>query len=401
MMIAPIHTRNIVDPGWAGKLSGSSGKINFAMLAANDRSVDTGGVGEGSALFGIFRAKYNIGEDNALGVLYTGRHLASVGQVNDVGGIDLKYRLSTNLRASLSYLHSVTRSGNSQPLTNGNGWNAVLQYLSSRIIAMGAYERYDNDFFMASAFQNRVGISRFWFGFGPYFNMKIKQFPWLKRVIPYIHYANLHDLGTKMNDISRVFGMYMNFAPMGLLYLEYRVEDEAWKGILFNKKYFTILGQIQPFNWLYLNTRMYLGGQIYYDAEDPFLGNDRSIDIGITLEPGIKLKMGLNYIHSDFKDKQTHQEIYEINIYNFQAVYQFNRYFFLRGILRFDDLQQKLITDLLASFTLIPGTVVHLGYGSLYLKNQWQEGQWNPGQGDYLKMREGLFFKVSYLWRIK
>jgi hypothetical protein len=146
---------------------------------------------------------------------------------------------------------------------------------------------------------------------------------------------------------------------------------------------------------------MYLGGQIYYDAEDPFPGNDRSIDIGVTFEPGIKLKMSLNYIHSDFKDKQTHQKIYEVNIYNFQAAYQFNKYFFLRGILRFDDLQQKLITDLLASFTLIPGTVVHLGYGSLYLKNQWQDGQWIPGQGNYLKMRQGLFFKVSYLWRIK
>jgi len=399
MMISPIHTRNIVDPGWAGKLSGSSGKMNFALLAANDRSVDING--SGSALFGIFRAKYNIGEDNSLGVLYTGRHLANAGEGNDVAGIDLKYRLSGNLRASLSYLHSVTRTGKDRPLENGNAWNAVMQYLSPQMIAMGAYERYDNNFFMATAFQNRVGISRFWFGFGPNFNVKIKPFPWLKRVIPYIHYANLHDLGTKMNDISRVFGMYMSFAPMGLLYLEYRVEDEAWKGKLFDKKYFIILGQIQPTNWLSLNAWLYLGGQIYYDAEDPLLGNDRNIDIGVTVEPSIKLKMDINYIHSDFKNKQTHQAIYSVNIYNFQATYQFNKYFFLRGILRFDDLQQKLLTDLLASFTLIPGTVVHLGYGSLYLKNQWQDGQWLPGQGDYLKMRQGLFFKASYLWRIK
>ncbi len=399
MMISPIHTRNIVDPGWAGKLSGSSGKMNFALLAANDRSVGTNG--SGSALFGIFRAKYNIGEDNSLGVLYTGRHLSRAGEANDVAGIDLKYRLSGNLRASLSYLHSVTRSGKDRPLKNGNGWNVVMQYLSARIITMGAYERYDNDFYMASAFQNRVGISRFWFGFGPYFNLKIKQLPWLKRVIPYIHYANLHDLGTKMNDISRVFGMYMNFAPMGDLYLEYRVEDEAWNGTLFDKNYFIILGQIQPANWLYINANLYLGGQIYYDAEDPFLGNDRRYDIAVTFQPSLKLKMGLNYIHSDFKNKQTHQNIYSINIYNFQATYQFNKYFFLRGILRFDDLQQKLLTDLLASFTLIPGTVVHLGYGSLYLKNQWQDNVWVPGQGDYLKMRQGLFFKASYLWRIK
>ena len=97
MMISPINTRSIVDPGWAAKLSGSAGKLNFAFLAANDRST-----GEKSALFGIFRAKYNLGADNSLGVLYTGRHLSGLGQQNNVGGVDLKYRLSSNLRASLS-----------------------------------------------------------------------------------------------------------------------------------------------------------------------------------------------------------------------------------------------------------------------------------------------------------
>jgi hypothetical protein len=407
MMISPIHTRRIVDPGWAAKLSGSTGKINFAFLAANDQSAgqaweDNTNPYEGkSALFGIFRAKYNLGEDNSLGVLYTGRHFSTAGERNDVGGIDMKYRLSKNLRASLSYLHSATQAGEDQPLENGNGWNAVLQYLSSRVIFMSAYERYDEDFFMASAFQNRVGISRWWFGFGPYINVRIKQLPWLKRLIPYIHYARCHDLGTKMNDISRVFGLYMNCAPMGIFYFEYRVEDEAWKGELFDKNYFLFLGDIQLSRWLHLNASIYLGGQIYYHTDDPFLGNDQTFDIGFTVEPSLKLKIGLNYVHSDFKDKQTHDRIYSGNIFNFHTTYQFNKYFFVRGILRYDDLQEKLLTDFLASFTLIPGTVVHFGYGSLYLKNQWQNNMWIPGQGDFLKMRQGLFFKASYLWRIK
>ena len=68
--------------------------------------------------------------------------------------------------------------------------------------------------------------------------------------------------------------------------------------------------------------------------------------------------------------------------------------------MRYNSYQHKLLTDFLASFTLIPGTVVHLGYGSLYLKNQYQDNQWFPGQGDLLKMKEGLFFKASYLLRL-
>ncbi|MCP5103371.1 MAG: hypothetical protein GY950_08330, partial [bacterium] len=79
----------------------------------------------------------------------------------------------------------------------------------------------------------------------------------------------------------------------------------------------------------------------------------------------------------------------------------FNKYFFIRGILRYDSYQEKILTDLLASFTLIPGTVVHLGYGSLYLKNQWLPNQkrWVPGAEDFLQVKRGLFFKASYLWR--
>ena len=189
----------------------------------------------------------------------------------------------------------------------------------------------------------------------------------------------------------------MNFAPRGDLYLEYRVEDEAWKGKLFDKNYLMMLGNIQLRKWLRLEGYLY----VYYPADEPFVGNNRTLNLGITLGPSLKLKLGLNYLRSDFKERQTRQRVYAVDIYNLHATYQFNRYFFLRGILRYDSLQEKLLTDILASFTLIPGTVVHLGYGSLWLENQWQGHQWVPGQGSLLKMREGLFFKASYLWRIK
>lgn len=405
MLVSPIHTRRIVDPGWAAKVSGSSGKLNFAILAANDRSAgrpwDIGiNPFEGkSALFGIARAKYNLGSDNYLGVLYTGRHFQ--GERNDVGGLDYRHRFSKHLRVGLSYLHSATRQEEGSSLKQADGWNGIIRYVSPRLIFMTSYERYGTDFYMATAFQNRVSISRFWFGIGPYINVKIKSIPWLKRMVPYFHYAHVHDLGTKMNDISRVYGLYMNFRPRSELYLEYRVEDEAWKGIALNKNYFIALGYIHLFKWLILDGNAYFGEQIYYAGDPPFLGNEQTVNVGITLEPITKLQVGLNYLYSNFKDKHSKQEIYSLDIYNLHTTYQFNKYFFLRGIIRYDSLQEKLLTDILASFTLIPGTVVHLGYGSLYLKNQWQNNRWVPGQGELLRMRDGLFFKASYLWRFK
>jgi len=162
--------------------------------------------------------------------------------------------------------------------------------------------------------------------------------------------------------------------------------------------------------WLHLNGSFIVGDSIYYDPQNPFLGNGRIFSIGAAVQPGIKLNIGFNYLYTDLRQKQNQpvqpgvpdREIYSVDIYNFNTTYQFNKYFFIRGIFRYNSYQEKLLTDFLASFTLIPGTVVHLGYGSLYLKNRWvpNANRWVPGEGDLMQMKRGLFFKVSYLWRI-
>ena len=398
MMIAPVHTRLIADPGWATKLSGSAGKMNFVLLAANDRSAgwDTADQPNTpkSALFGIVRAKYNIGSDNTLGILYAGRYFS--GSRNDAVGVDLKYRLSREARASISYLHSASRETAGEPLKNGDGLNAMLEYNTPRLISWAAYERYGSDFYMATAFQNRVGFSRGGFAVGPVFNIQSQKINWLKRITPSIQYYRLYDLGTKMSDTGRKLGLSFSFAPQGELYIHYWHEDEAWAGRMLDKKYLYTSGSIQLFNWLLLYQEMTIGEQIYYHPTDPFVGNGKTLSFGMVLEPGGKLKVGLDYLHSDLKEKQTGNKIFAVDIYNLHTVYQFNKYFFLRGILRYDNLQEKLLTDFLASFTFIPGTVVHLGYGSLYLKDPWGNGRDN-----LLKIKQGVFFKASYLWRIK
>ena len=53
--------------------------------------------------------------------------------------------------------------------------------------------------------------------------------------------------------------------------------------------------------------------------------------------------------------------------------YQVNKYLFFRAIVEYNSFYKRLMTDLLASFTYIPGTVVHAGYGSLYEKLAWRE----------------------------
>ena len=68
-------------------------------------------------------------------------------------------------------------------------------------------------------------------------------------------------------------------------------------------------------------------------------------------------------------------------------------------MLEYNDYRKKLLSDFLVSFTYIPGTVIQLGYGSLYEKYRWEESGYRPDDR-FLEMKRGLFFKASYLWRL-
>ena len=407
MMTSAVHTRRIIDPSWAAKLSGGSGKMSFALLTAEDsapgRPGDTGvDIHEGKrAFFGIARAKYNLGSDNFLGVLYSGRHFADTH--NDVFGADLQYQLLKNLRTTISYLYSATRDSETAPVRHGSGLNAMVRYSTPKFNATAAYERYDREFSMASAFQVRSELSHGWVYAGPQFYPTIKGIKWLRRVHPYVIYSTLHDLATKMDDNALTLGIRMSFTRQGSLTVEYWKEKEAWAYQTFDKSYISTYGSVQLFKWLNISGNISGGDRIYYHPSEPFLGDGITWGCELTVEPSEKLKVGFDYSYTNLYKKENHQKSYSysVDIFNLHTTYQFNKYFFVRGNIRYDNYREKLLTDFLASFTFIPGTVVHLGYGSLYEKKEWQDNQWVPGGDDFLEMKRGLFFKASYLLRIK
>jgi hypothetical protein len=91
--------------------------------------------------------------------------------------------------------------------------------------------------------------------------------------------------------------------------------------------------------------------------------------------------------------------LYDYAIYRGKASFQVNRYLFFRAIAEYNTYRRQLLTDFLASFTYIPGTVLHAGYGSFYEKVRWDDGRYVPGTS-FLETRRGFFFKASYLWRL-
>ncbi|MFC2155839.1 hypothetical protein ACFLRB_05055, partial [Acidobacteriota bacterium] len=301
----------------------------------------------------------------------------------------------------LSYLHSRTGGADGGRMKEGNGFNAMLQYLIPKLYAWAAYERYDEDFAMHSAFLNRTDIGRGLFYIGPNFYTKMKGLAFLRRIQPYLQYSKLHDLGTDMDDTYYWLGMDLHFTRRGFIKIEYRNEKEAWQGQLFNQEYIYLLGDAQLFKWLFIKFDYSYGNRIYYHPEEPAIGRGQQVGFGFTLQPNAKLNIDVELVHNDLSRKSGNQKFYSVDILNGRITYQFNRYFFIRGAIRYDSFQDMVLSDFLASFTLIPGTVLHLGYGSLYERREWLDNRWLPGSGSLLNTKNGLFFKVSYLWQIK
>ena len=73
----------------------------------------------------------------------------------------------------------------------------------------------------------------------------------------------------------------------------------------------------------------------------------------------------------------------------------------MRYLAQYDSSERRFLSDFLASYEFVPGTVFHVGYGSLYEQRADANGFLVPvEEGErYLTVNRGLFLKASYLKR--
>jgi len=111
-----------------------------------------------------------------------------------------------------------------------------------------------------------------------------------------------------------------------------------------------------------------------------------------------KLSFVLSLTYVDFFLDSTGEKLYDYTLFRSRNTFQINKYLFLRAIFEYNFFRERLTADLLASFTYIPGTVIHFGYGSAYQRLDW-DGTNYIESDRFLETKRGFFFKVSYLWR--
>jgi Domain of unknown function (DUF5916)/Carbohydrate family 9 binding domain-like len=403
-MLYAVHTRNIVDPIFGAKLTGTAGRITFGTLTAIDqapgRTDDEADPLHGKdKLFQVARAQFGFKPGSYAGAIATFTELA--GRQNTVGGADVNYKISDAQRASAFIVGSST-SGDTEsddPNRSGVGLQANYYYEKNRGTVAAQVEHYDRGFVMDTAFLNRVGFTAGWIFTDLNFYPDKNRYPWVRRVEFFNFLQGGRDRINEGNEYIDVAGMRINFTRQGFFRIDQGFGYEAWRGQRFKQGRTRLLGEVQMFRWLRTYGRYNWGLATYYDEVDPFQGRSSEGTLGVTFQPNGRFTQDIEGTHIVFNRESTGERVYTVKILNTRTTYQFSKELAVRGIVRYDSQETRVLTDFLGSYELRPGTVVYAGYGSLYQKRTYQDPDWIDGQGDYLTTRRGLFFKASYLYR--
>jgi hypothetical protein len=393
-MRTAVHTRRIIDPMWGSKVIGTLGKTTFGVLNARDESAP-----DGNKLFTIARATYALRRADYIGAIATDTEFN--GRHNRVAGGDFVFKPSAAHQINATALSTHT-DGPDMDSASGAAGQAFYSYETRRVTFVNQVEHYDRGFQMDTAFYNRTGFTSAWsFGDVSFYPKGGSGF-WLQRVHPYYFVKRGHDDVQGGSEAFLLNGIRLHTSRQGYFEVSHGRGHETWVGQRFTVgRDFNVVGVIQIVRWLNVASGFGVGPATYYDPVNPFQGHSHGGFASITYQPNLHLTLDLNANYDRFDRETPRERIYGVNIVNVKTTYQFSKHFLFRLQEQYDSTKHRLLTDALASYEFVPGTVFHAGYGSLYERNATAEGVLvQEGLGDkYLLVNRGLFFKASYVHR--
>ncbi len=403
-MRTAVHTRVIEDPLWGAKSSGTAGRTTFALLAAGDdapgRPLPDGEenpfLGERKGYY-IARGQYSLGRTSYVGALLTDTELAD--GHNRVAATDVSLKLGNHF-ASGTFIASATRSPDGLERKDGVAGQALYAYETKPFVFVTQAEHYDTEFHMDTAFVNQTGVTQGWSFIAPSFYPDPKKTSWLKRVVPFVFTRYGKDRVQGGNGWFVLPGIRMHLTRQGYFRLDAGWGREPWAGQVFPTRMVRVQGQAQLFRWLNVAAQARFGRSIYYDPQAPYSGRERDYNAELSFQPSARFNQSVSWNHVGFDRESDGTNVYAVDILNTRTTFQIDRHFFLRAIVQYDSSRHEVLTDLLASWELLPGTVAYAGYGSIIERRGWDgSGFTDDPAGVYRTAERGFFFKASYIHR--
>ena len=388
-----VHTRNIVNPVAGIKVSGKVGPADtLAAVHAVDDVPDAPGEA-GHAQFSALRYKRSLNQDAYVGGFYSGREQGDA--YNRVVGADGTLRLTQSSNVGFHGFASTTRRAGTAEGEGGRALGVDFTRETRRLtVYLNAFD-VSKAFAADSGYLTRNGVTAVTAHVGPKFYPKSRL----------VRRADVSWTGQQLRDGFSGLWETFNEAELGLrlvrasnVTLRLRHSTEVFNGQEFGTAGASASGSIQLTKQVRLQGSLSYADAIFY-AASPFGGRSTGASASAVYQPSEQWYQSLSLTYANFERPGAGERLYDYAIARSKTTFQVNRFLFFRGIVEYNSFRRQLLTDVLASFTYIPGTVIHAGYGSLYEKTRW-DGIEYVRDRSLLETRRGLFFKASYLWRL-
>jgi hypothetical protein len=424
-----VYTRNIADPEYGAKLTGTQGDHSYGAFMTNDTQTNIILPGNtGSRLIslqeesesGAIKYRYDVNEDLSFGVISTLRQTDNYH--NYVSGIDSKFRLNESNSFQAQVLFSdtqdsanMTLSGNEEAFTDqafkieyeheSEYWEVDAQHQE-----IGESFRADLGFMPRADYQkSKVLVNRLFYG-EPENVWQEMKFAGQWQIL---HNENGELLERSVSSSFNIDGPMLSFVDVmivaadkvGLRRHELDSSLAIDNSIDGNTKRFqenqaVIYGTIQPTPQISTELELTIGDKIDYDNDR--LGDITSIYGNISYNVNKHLEFDFSHTYSDLEAEGAN--VYTENLTELRVSYQFNINSYLKFNIVYTDIDfnlennaaayttkdNRLSTQLIYAYKLNPQTVFYLGYSD------------NSYQDDSLKSLERsqrtVYSKISYAW---
>jgi hypothetical protein len=453
-----VHTRTIVDPDIALKLSGKRQRNTFGLLLATDNAPgnfseeelanpilrpDIERFIDRKAYIGVLRLKRDFGQESNLGLIATSYNF--IEKHNQLFGIDGRFSLDRQTTITFQALGTTARRFFYDPESDhstyrtgkGFGYSSQVQrtgrHLNVTLSGNGRTADYVADVGFTSRTDTNAWDLQVRYNSEPKPDSRLiswslassshMQFDWRGRS-QYSYQAWRSALNFKRQtylkadfytDYARVFeeefgakrtaqrqGAFLGEPERSTVWQGFTIEAGATPG----KKYSTTV--VIDRSWKAFDYDFGAGAKFPrvsplaltdpYAPLDPGPGNTTDMIASFNWQPTDGLRTSLSYTKSRLVRRDTQLVAYDQNLYSLRSTYQFTPFTFIRARMDYDSLQANIRAQLLAGWTPNPGTSVYLGYNDDLNYNAFGPftGYFEKG---FQRNRRTFFIKMSYLFR--
>ncbi|MFA7229223.1 MAG: DUF5916 domain-containing protein, partial [Melioribacteraceae bacterium] len=396
-VVSFLHTRTVVNPIAGLKLSGKLGTNSSiaAMYTMDELATDQKTLYGDYAYSPVIRFKRAFEDDSYIGILLTDREMKD--HYNRVYGFDGMIRLSKSGTLQLNGFLSDSKSAGAPDKSSGYTFGVNFNSDTRNLNFNFSTKTISQDFQSEPGYLTRTGISYVTGFIRPKFYPESNS---IQRIETDIFSAQVKDHPSGMWETSNYLSAQIYFLGSLFARAKYSYSTEIFGGDKFNTGgYLFSLGGLITKKISF--SVVYKKADAIYYSQLPYQGNSNQIVAYFIYQPTESIESYSSFIYYDFYNDSNSKLVYEYPIFRERLTYQPNKYLFFRGVVEYNKYKRQLITDFLISFTYVPGTVIHLGYGSLYQRTDWNENEHRYIEsGDFHEAQRGFFLKMSYLWRL-